>query len=571
MRVAASRRATELCNTFLVIRRLSLAMLPPPDFDALTERLEEGHRTASPVLLLLGRACGRLAGAPSLSELAAQALVLLDPDRDSAPGAPTVDQNTLQDLQRAFLSAFPTEGVLHEMLSYSSRLKVSPSLVFSGGTVAETVDRLFAWAQNSGQLDRLLSAAAAYNPGNSALRAISARYEMATASSDTGLDEFRARFHELSNLERYGLLQTIYRRIPVPTFYQELARIVKAGYIRHILTTNIDSLLEQALESLGLVRDVDFDVIPLGTDTSRDALSRLDANRPLVLKLHGDITQAEFGVTPDEIDYAVHTAKRFIKAELQAGAIVIAGYEGESAPLNDWLARASAEVWWTDAQPPTGVIPSSGMRWLPLGAADLFTALAARLLTLRATSSPPPRGSEPVARGLEAFESKPSGAVRIEPALPQPTEHELLIQEIARLKSETLALGQAGGTGSPLQRQEESAQRRRRIRELEDQLRALPDAQFEILALLDRIQHSVNEAAARTDGATRVDPATGDYLTSELSTVRTQYAGGQPNADIVSAALGAALVVLERLGPSAVNPQDVQALAAFGPSLTVRA
>jgi hypothetical protein len=56
-----------------------------------------------------------------------------------------------------------------------------------------------------------------------------------------------------------------------------------------------------------------------------------------------------------------------------------------------------------------------------------------------------------------------------------------------------------------------------------------------------------------------------------LSTVRTQYAGGQPNADIVSAALGAALVVLERLGPSAVNPQDVQALAAFGPSLTVRA
>jgi len=250
---------------------------------------------------------------------------------------------------------------------------------------------------------------------------------------------------------------------------------------------------------------------------------------------------------------------------------VIAGYEGESAPLNDWLARAYAEVWWTDTQAPTGVMASSGIRWLPLGPANLFTALAARLLTLRATSAPPPRASDPVGGGLESFEVRPSGAVRIEPAVPQPTEHELLIQEIARLKSETLALGQSGGAGSPLQRQEEIAQRRRRIRELEDQLRALPDAQFHILELLDRVQQSVAEAARRSDGTTRVDPGTGEYLTGQLSTLRAQYAGGQPNADIVSAALGAALVVLERLGPSVVNPQDVQALAAFGPSLTVSA
>ena len=75
----------------------------------------------------------------------------------------------------------------------------------------------------------------------------------------------------------------------------------------------------------------------------------------------------------------------------------------------------------------------------------------------------------------------------------------------------------------------------------------------------------------RSDGTTRVDPGTGEYLAGQLSALRAQYAGGQPNADIVSAALGAALVVLERLGPSVVNPQDVQALAAFGPSLTVSA
>jgi hypothetical protein len=214
------------------------------------------------------------------------------------------------------------------------------------------------------------------------------------------------------------------------------------------------------------------------------------------------------------------------------------------------------------------VIALTYARHLPLDPADLFTALAARLLTLRATSPPPPsaRISGDASVTLESVPLR----TRAESAVPQPTEHALLLQEIARLKSETLALGQTGGAGSPLQRQEEIAQRRRRIRELEDELRALPDTQREILELLDRIQQSVAEAEQRIDGTSRVDPGAVKYLTSQLSTLRDQYAGGQPNAHIVSAALGAALVLLERLGPSVINPQDVQALAAFGPSLTVR-
>ena len=47
----------------------------------------------------------------------------------------------------------------------------------------------------------------------------------------------------------------------MPAFYQDFARIIKAGYVRQILTTNIDSLIEQALESQGLARDVDFEVV----------------------------------------------------------------------------------------------------------------------------------------------------------------------------------------------------------------------------------------------------------------------------------------------------------------------
>ena len=52
-----------------------------------------------------------------------------------------------------------------------------------------------------------------------------------------------------------------------------------------------------------------------------------------------------------------------------------------------------------------------------------------------------------------------------------------------------------------------------------------------------------------------------------MNTLRDQYKSGQPNANVVSAALGAALVLAERLGPSVIDPQDVQTLAAFGPTV----
>ena len=85
--------------------------------------------------------------------------------------------------------------------------------------------------------------------------------------------------------------------------------------------------------------------------------------------MHGDISQGEFGVTPDEIDYAVHRAKRFIRDELQGQATVIVGYEGESGPLNAWLARAPGEVWWVHAEPPPG---SLRLDEYPMAATESF-------------------------------------------------------------------------------------------------------------------------------------------------------------------------------------------------------
>ena len=246
-------------------------MLPPPDFDALAERMERGRQSASAPLVLLGRACGRLAGAPELEDLARQALAVLAPERTSAPSTTTIGPFRVKELQRAFLSAFPSRDALEQMLFYG--LGISLSHLSTDGPLTQTVSQVIDWAQSQGLLDDLLTAATTYNPANPVLAAFkTSQVEKSNDAPQATLDEFRERFRDLSSLERYSLLQTIYRRIPVPAFYQELARLVKAGYVRHVLTTNIDSLFEQALESLGLVRDIDFDVIPLGTKTSREAL-----------------------------------------------------------------------------------------------------------------------------------------------------------------------------------------------------------------------------------------------------------------------------------------------------------
>ena len=531
-------------------------MLPPPDFESLIESIERGRRSSAPLLLLLGRMCGRLAGAPELGDLARQAINLLDPSR---PNQATVSSDQIDpgEVQRAFLSAFPTRSALEQMLSYGYGFGKLAAAVARGDSLTAIIHHVVNLAAATNQLSPLLAAAVAYNPGNEALRALTKTQRSAAPSADV-IDEFRARFRELSGLERYSLLQTIYRRIPVPAFYQELARLVKAGYARHMLTTNIDTLFEQALESVGLVRDVDFDVVLLGTQSSRKNLSELGdgAKTPLLLKLHGDIGQGEFGVTTDEIDYAVNTAKRFIRSELESG-IVIVGYEGESQPLNSWLTRTPGEIWWVSPDPPQAVA-TANPRWLQLKPPDFLAFLAARLLTLRAPAAGAPSFSS-VQRNEKPGTPPPGGRPE------RPTEQALLVQEIDRLKSEAYGLGQIPpGTGTAVQRQEQIAQRWSRIRELEDQLRELPETRQTILELLDRVHQSVTEAEQRTH---EVDQATKQYFAGQINTVREQYSGGQPNAHVVSAALGAALVVAERLGPSVIDPLDVQALAAYGPTI----
>jgi len=75
---------------------------------------------------------------------------------------------------------------------------------------------------------------------------------------------------------------------PSPNFYHYfIGSLVVAGRVQTIVTTNFDTLLEQALEQLGLQQNVDFDVY-----YKPQSFSTIDweSSKPRLVKLHGSIS-----------------------------------------------------------------------------------------------------------------------------------------------------------------------------------------------------------------------------------------------------------------------------------------
>jgi hypothetical protein len=84
----------------------------------------------------------------------------------------------------------------------------------------------------------------------------------------------------------------------VPTLaHKSIARLVKCGYLRMILTTNFDRLLETALQEEGVPHVV------ISTEESLKSATPYVHNRCTIIKLHGDYMDANIKNTPKELAY----------------------------------------------------------------------------------------------------------------------------------------------------------------------------------------------------------------------------------------------------------------------------
>lgn len=125
------------------------------------------------------------------------------------------------------------------------------------------------------------------------------------------------RYFEPTEEEREQQLKT-------PTeAHRRIAHLVQSGYIRLIVTTNFDRLLEEALEREG-VRPT----IIASDDQFRGAVPYVHEQCVLV-KLHGDYRDARIKNTADELSKYSRSANRFLARVLDEFGFVVCGWSGK--------------------------------------------------------------------------------------------------------------------------------------------------------------------------------------------------------------------------------------------------
>jgi hypothetical protein len=163
------------------------------------------------------------------------------------------------------------------------------------------------------------------------------------------------------------------RRVPTNA-HHAIARLVSDGWIRVVVTTNFDRLLETALNAVGVEP-----VVVASVDDLAGA-SPLPHCRCMILKVHGDYldnrilnTDAELACYPGEYD-------RLLDRVLDEYGLIVSGWSGEWDPaLRAAIVRAPNRrfpTWWASRGPPgtaaADLIAHRAATLVPVTDADAF-------------------------------------------------------------------------------------------------------------------------------------------------------------------------------------------------------
>lgn len=404
------------------------------------------------------------------------------------------------------------------------------------------------------------------------------------ANKDELLESFYNLLDDMSGGEIFRMMQNFYVNIPVPVFYQDLALLIKNHYFNRILTTNIDTLLEQALSGAG----VRYRVTSLGTRHQRDYYLGTGSGTPddernlaHIIKLHGDIGQGRIKITPDQIEEALRSRRSIPKQALK-GDIVMVGYEFENTFVNDWLKRShERELWWVnEKQPQPQKIDAA--QWDEsikrivgeVGKPEIFfSQLYLRLLRLPVLETLSRSPADIPGRRSEKRAAKDVG-IYGEPGSAPEADLEDLRGQIRRSLVSINQLEQSTTVGEPSPNiQTQIVYEKQHLVELEDRLRSNESSKLRLIELVREIMDSIHQAYANPDNP-HVDYSSLTYVQSQYKRVVVEYESEQPSQRVISSAIGATVLLADRLNTEAptkvVNPDLVRELASFAPVVIAR-
>ncbi len=138
--------------------------------------------------------------------------------------------------------------------------------------------------------------------------------------------------------------------LKVPTAaHSAIAELVRDGYVRVIVTTNFDRLLEQSIQAAG--------VAPSVVSTADAAAGALPlAHSPCtILKIHGDYLDTRILNTPSELAAYPEAINRLLDQMLDSYGLIVSGWSGEwDVALGDALMRCPTRrftTYWTTRSP----------------------------------------------------------------------------------------------------------------------------------------------------------------------------------------------------------------------------
>ena len=117
--------------------------------------------------------------------------------------------------------------------------------------------------------------------------------------------------------------------------YENLTKLIKKGYIKTILSTNLDNLLEKALSNLGY-QPGDFVAIVNGKDRPEEITEQLNSPRISlkIIKLHGSLeSPTSYAFKKEEI-YTFENKIRSDISQLLNQSLIIVGYSGQDRDVD---------------------------------------------------------------------------------------------------------------------------------------------------------------------------------------------------------------------------------------------